>query len=448
MARAYSAFSCAICGWRLAADGSTGATSAIHVAAVGLPEAVHRSLGGARVVRLGALASHVDDGDLVARRRRPALHESAHAAVLHGHVARRADQVQLPEPPPTHLGRVVLEAEIGPVQLHGARTLRYDLAHGEAVLDLLEHEGREHGQDLQPYIVAELVHALQQARIGQLVVLPLRADALLPVGRARAVVGAVDRVARVVRAVWAHEDTPALREPGDPERAEEGVEQARVIRVLHVFDVELPVVRQQLDEAPEHSHAPAAQHARDAPEDGLAQVGLDGRRILAQAREDEAVERLGPELSRAVLGLGKPRRHAAAPVGAFLECDAGEIALVIVRPRVIDALEVLRRPMIVQRYKGAAVGAAVLESANRAVLGADHDHRHFAQERGPEVAGTRQVRIEADEAPRRALEDAAELGVVGRLVLVDPEGHAGERGAGPGADWIRGAHGRSPAPPT
>src|SRR5215813_10178822 len=124
MARAYSAFSCATCGWRLTADGSTGATSAVHVAAVGFPEAAHRGLGGARVVRLGTLASHVDDGDLVAGRRRPALDEAAHAAVLHGHVARRPDEVQLPEPPPAHLGRVVLEAEVRPVKLHGARTLR------------------------------------------------------------------------------------------------------------------------------------------------------------------------------------------------------------------------------------------------------------------------------------------------------------------------------------
>src|ERR1700693_3919888 len=134
MARAYSPFSCATCGWRLTSGGSTGANSAIHVAAVGLPEAAHRSLGGTRVVRLGALAAHVDDRDLVAGRRRSALHESAHAAVLHGHVARRPDEVQLPEPPLVHLGRVVFEAEVCPVQLHGAWALRHDLAHGEAVL--------------------------------------------------------------------------------------------------------------------------------------------------------------------------------------------------------------------------------------------------------------------------------------------------------------------------
>jgi hypothetical protein len=85
----------------------------------------------------------------------------------------------------------------------------------------------------------------------------------------------------MVRAVGADQDASALREPRDPERAEKRVEQARVVRVLHVFHVKLPVVRQRLDETAQHAHAPAAQHARDAAEDGLAEVGLDGRRVLA-----------------------------------------------------------------------------------------------------------------------------------------------------------------------
>ena len=71
----------------------------------------------------------------------------------------------------------------------------------------------------------------------------LRAYALVAIGRARSVFGPVDGVARVVPAVGADEDASALGEPGDPEGTEEGVEEARVIGVLHVLDIELPVVR-------------------------------------------------------------------------------------------------------------------------------------------------------------------------------------------------------------
>src|SRR5512145_977809 len=57
----------------------------------------------------------------------------------------------------------------------------------------------------------------------------------------------------------AHEHAAALREPGDPEGAEERVQEARVVGVLHVLDVELPVAGQGLDEAAEHPDR-TAQH--------------------------------------------------------------------------------------------------------------------------------------------------------------------------------------------
>src|SRR5690349_13197888 len=103
MARAYSALSCAT---------RSPSTSLPHVAAIRLPEPAHRGLGGPRLLRLRALAAHVDDREHVRRRRDSALNKAAHAAVLHRDVARGADQVGLLEPPAPHVLGVVGEAEV------------------------------------------------------------------------------------------------------------------------------------------------------------------------------------------------------------------------------------------------------------------------------------------------------------------------------------------------
>src|SRR5207237_9038635 len=82
--------------------------------------------------------------------------------------------------------------------------------------------------------------------------------------------------------------------------------------------------------------------------------------------------------------------------------------------------------------------------ADTAVLPAHHDHRHLADERRPELAGLRDVGLQAHEAPGGAFEDAAQLGAVVRLVLVDPERHAGQRVSRPGPGGL--AHGREYTP--
>src|SRR5499425_425100 len=297
-ARAYSAFS------RVRRADGSAVTSLIHVTAIGFPEAAHGGFGSPSLGRLRAVAAHVDHRDLVRGGRRSSAHEAAHAAVLHGDVARGAHEIQLAQPPRAHLRRIVGEAEIRPVQLHALRAFGQHLAHGEAVLDLLEYEAGKHGEDLELDAVTELVHALEQARIGEAIPHTLRADALLAIGGARAVVGAVDGIARVMAAVGADQDAAALSEPRDPEGAEEGVEQARVICILHVLHVELPVVREDLDEAPEHLDG-LAQHAVDAPQDLRAQIVFHGRRLRAEAREDQAAERSRPELAGAVGTLGE-----------------------------------------------------------------------------------------------------------------------------------------------
>src|SRR5918995_4487704 len=89
-----------------------------HVPPICLPEAAHRGFGGARRLAIRRAAAHLDDRDLLAGRRGAALHETADAAILHRDEAGRADQVLLLQAPPVHFRRVVLEAEVGPHQVH------------------------------------------------------------------------------------------------------------------------------------------------------------------------------------------------------------------------------------------------------------------------------------------------------------------------------------------
>src|SRR5262249_56025105 len=98
--------------------------------------------------------------------------------------------------------------------------------------------------------------------------------------------------------------------------------------------------------------------------------------------------------------------------GGVLEGDGGEVALQIVGPRVVHALEVLGRAPVVERDEGAAMRAAILEGADRAVGRAHHDHGHLPDESGAEVTRLREIRLQANEAPRRPLEDAAKLRAV------------------------------------
>jgi hypothetical protein len=309
------------------------------------------------------------------------------------------------------------------VQLHRARALRQHLAHGQAIGDLLEHEAREHGEDLQLDAVAELVHRVKQARIGQPVLLLLGADALIAIGGAAGVVGPRDGGAGVVTPVGAHQHAAALSESGDAERAEERVQQARVIGVLHVLDVQLPVVGQRLHEAAHHPQR-AAQHPAHAPQHLVAEIGLERRGVGREAREDEAVQRRGAQLARPMVGLAEGPRHAPASVRSLLERDADQGALEVVAPGVVHALEVAAGvAAVVERDQRAAMGATVLEGVDRAPGSAHHDDRHLADEGGAVVTGLLHVGLETDVAPGGAFEDAAQLRAVVALVLVDPVRH-------------------------
>ena len=134
----------------------------------------------------------------------------------------------------------------------------------------------------------------------------------------------------------------ALVQPVDLEGGEEGVQDAGVIGVLHVLEIELPVVGQHLCGAAEHLQR-LGQHAADARGDFRPEIALEVGRILGKAAEYQAAEFDHMQLAQVVLLHAEFRRHAALALDAVLEGDAGQPAFEVVAPAVIDAGDVFRR---------------------------------------------------------------------------------------------------------
>src|SRR3977135_968531 len=107
--------------------------------------------------------------------------------------------------------------------------------------DLVQHEPGEQRQDLDRYRVAELVGLLQKLRRFQTKFFRTSgAHSVLLLGIA--LVFDHPRERAVVRAVLRDENAAFLRQAVDAKAREEEMEQAPVVRVLHVVPVELPVV--------------------------------------------------------------------------------------------------------------------------------------------------------------------------------------------------------------
>ena len=169
----------------------------------------------------------------------------------------------------------------------------------------------------------------------------------------------------MVAAVWTDDHAALLRQPVDAEGGEEHVQQAGVIGVLDVLEIELPVVRQRLRETADH-HDRLVQHALDPAGDLVAEIFLDRRHVLGRAAEHQAGEHRDAQLARAVVGAAERLRHAALAGDAVLEGDRVEVAFQVVVPGVIDAGEVARIAAAIERDQRPAVRAAVLECVDLA----------------------------------------------------------------------------------
>ena len=229
-----------------------------------------------------------------------------------------------------------------------------------------------------------------------------------------------------MRAGLADQHAAALAEAGDAEGGEEQVQQAGVVGVAHVLEIELPVVRQRLGEAADDLQLAVAQHAADAAGDVRAEPGFDVGRVGRQRAEHQAAEVVTRSLRGPCCVMSKSAGMPPLPLTPWRNATEQQVAAQVVAPGVIDALEVLRRAAVFQADQRAAMRAAVLEGAQLAVFGARDDDRHAADEGGAVVADVGELGLQAEEVPDRAFEDALLLGAQHVVLGVDPVGHAGE----------------------
>ena len=144
----------------------------------------------------------------------------------------------------TPLGHRVVVARVAerrPHELGPAGALGQHLAHGEAVHDLLQHEPGEDGEYLQGDPVAELVHRIEHLRRFQPVPARHRAHAgffVLVAAR----IGLHHGEAHVAAAFAADDHAALLLQAVEAEGREEQMQQARVVGVLHVLEVELQLL--------------------------------------------------------------------------------------------------------------------------------------------------------------------------------------------------------------
>src|SRR5262249_54454769 len=152
--------------------------------------------------------------------------------------------------------------------------------------------------------------------------------------------------------------------------------------ITRVLRVQLPVVWQHLDKAPNDLDLPATEHTIEASQHLGADEVLDRRRVVGKRAEHEAVHHGDTQLTRAVILYLEPGCHPALALHTALKGDRAQVATQVVAPGVVYALEIPGAAAgVVGADQGAAMRAAVLERSDRPVgIARDHD-RHLPDDR-------------------------------------------------------------------
>src|SRR5215470_8584233 len=149
-----------------------------------------------------------------------------------------------------------------------------------------------------------------------------------------------------------------LGQPVDLEGREEKVQNARVVAVLHVLEIELPVVGQNLGRAAKNLHWPP-ENASDARRDFLAEIGFEFRSTVIEAAEYETAKFGDLQFSQVVLRPLEVFRHSALPLDAALKGNSCQVAGKVVAPAVIHARDVVGVAAPLETEERAAVGAPI-----------------------------------------------------------------------------------------
>src|SRR5215470_7991056 len=164
-----------------------------------------------------------------------------------------------------------------------------------------------------------------------------------------------------------------LRQPIDLEGREEKVQNAGMVAVLHVLEVELPIVRENLSRASKNFHWPP-EDTSDARRDFLAEIGFEFRSIVIEAAEYETAKFGDLQFSQVVLRPLEVFRHSALPPDTALKGNTRQVAGEVVAPAVIHARDVIGVAAPLQTEERAAVSATINKGMQlTALCSRDHD---------------------------------------------------------------------------
>src|SRR5262249_29739231 len=142
-------------------------------------------------------------------------------------------------------------------------------------------------------------------------------------------------------------------QPVDAKRRQKRMQDAGVIGVFGIFEIQLPVVRQNLGAAAEDARRPV-QYPTNSADDLGPEITFEIRRIMSERAENEAGELGHPQWGEIVLVFAEFRRHAALPFDAALKGDPGQLAGQIISPAVVDALDLFDVTLLLETQQVAA----------------------------------------------------------------------------------------------
>ncbi|EWS62853.1 hypothetical protein Y695_03916 [Hydrogenophaga sp. T4] len=239
----------------------------------------------------------------------------------------------------------------------------------------------------------------------------------------------------------------------EPEGDEPGVQQTGVVGVLDVLLHQLPVAGNALAVVAQDRELAAVEQAVEVLQDGRPHVLFERLDLVIERGEHHAAAHRHLELrQRMVLGV-EVGRHAAIDLAVLPHAAAKghtlQVAVGRVAPLVVGADELGLVAVALAAETHAAVRADVLHHMDRAVGGAGHDDRTFADHAALEVARVGDFRFQADVTPVALVEEALQFALVALLIGVDGEGDAAGAAQLPvqgirAGDGGLGGHGVSP----
>src|ERR1700730_2010343 len=150
-----------------------------------------------------------------------------------------------------------------------------------------------------------------------------------------------------------------------------------MVGVARVLRVHLPVVRQHFNEAADDFEFAAAKDAVEPSQNFWSNEVFDGRRLVGERAEHEAVERCHTQLSRTMILYPEVGWHTALALHPALERHRLQIAAKVIAPGMVNTLKIFG-PLagVIEADQGTAVRAALFEWGDRSVIIAGDHNRH------------------------------------------------------------------------